>query len=366
MAQPQVILFNDIDVYARGDVEKIINVTEEKTFARDKLINSQFSLTVKNFDNFYSVDNNRSYFKATEWRYGSLKMYNPSGDLIWDGIIRNIQRNHQDGTAKIITINKLHKQWNQTITYTSSANETPATAAKNIMDNYSISYDPGTIQTSINKLDSESCYVFVNITEEDDMTAMAAIEKLAEYACADAFTSLDKVFFKHWQTFTGGVKVNVLEKDLKTRPKVDDLESEIINQFSIPYDGDLGVPITDTAGNNIGEISRQDSYFGTHDLPGFDDGGKEAQIYFTSKAAAQYIGECYIKRTHINLSTQPRPPWMIDFELKGTHEDWIDLETYFTMTFDDESWDQKVFEFFKREINYSSDSIKLRAVETQV
>jgi hypothetical protein len=366
LADPQVILLNDIDIYARGDVEKIINVTEEKTFGRDKLINSQFDITVKNYRNFYSVDNNRSYFKAINWRYEPLKIYNPDGDLIWNGVIRNIQRDHEKGTAKILTINKLHKQWNEVITYSSSAAETPASAAKNIMDNYSIDYDSGTIQASINQLDANSCYVKVNITEEDDVTVMAAIEKLAEYACADAFSSLDKVYFKHWQQFTGGVKVNILEKDFKVRPKIADLESEIINQFSIPYDGDLGVPITDTNGNNIGNISRQSTYFGNHNLPGFDDGGKEAQIYFTSKAGAQYIGESYIKRTHIDLSTQPRPPWIVDFELKGTHEDWIDLETYFTITFDDESWSSKVFEFFKTEINYNTDSIKLRAVETQV
>ena len=119
-------------------------------------------------------------------------------------------------------------------------------------------------------------------------------------------------------------------------------------------------------GNSHTLPKAQSGYFGTHDLPGFDDGGPESQIYFTSKVAAQYIGECYINRTHINLATQPRPPWMIDFELKGTHEDWIDLETYFTVTFDDESWSSKVFEFFKREINYNNDSVKLRAIETQV
>ena len=366
MAQPQVIILDDIDVYDRGDVNKIVNVTEEKTFGRDKLINSQFSIEVKNFDNFYSVDNNASYFKAINWRYEPIKIYNPDGDLIWNGIIRNIQRDHERGTAKILTINKLHKLWNQVIEYSSSADETPATAAKNIMDDYSIDYDSSTMQTSINQLDSESCYVRVKITKEDDVTVMAAIEKLDEYACADAFSSLDKIYFKHWQEFTGGVKVNILENDFKVRPKIADMESELINDFSIPYDGDFGVPRTDAAGNNLGQISRQSTYYGTHTLPGFDDGGKEAQIYFVSSAAAQYIGECYIKRTHIDLSTQPRPPWLVDFELKGTHVDWIDLETYFTITFDDESWSEKVFEFFRTEINYNTDSIKLRAVETQV
>ena len=366
MADPQVIILNDIDIWKRGDVNKIINVTEEKTFSRDKLINSQFVLEVKNFDNFYSVDNNASYFKNINWRYQPLKIYNNDGDLIWDGIIRNIIRNHEKGTAKILTISALHKQWNEKIAYTSDEPETPATAAKNIMDNYSIDYDSATIQTSINVLADAGCLVYVNITLEDEVTVMAAIEKLSEYACADAYSHLNKVFFKHWTVFTGGVKVNILEKELKTRPNVTDMESELINNFAVSYGGDLGIPITDANGNNIGQISRQSTYYGVHDLPSYDDGGAEAQIYFTTKAGAQYIGECYIKRTHIDLSTQPRPPWAIDFELKGTHTDWIDLETYFTLTFSDESWSQKVFEFFRTEINYNSDSIKLRAIETQV
>lgn len=364
MANPQVILLNDIDIYDRGDVKKIINVTEEKTFGRDKLINNQFSITVKNFDNFYSIDNNKSYFKNINWRYQPLKIYNPSGDLIWNGIIRNIIRDHNKGTAKILTISNLHKQWNQIIEYKSSVNETPATAVKNIMDTYDIDYDSAIIQTSINMLDAANCYVQVNFTKEDNVKIMAAIEKLAEYACADAYSHLNKVYLKHWTQFSGGIKVNILEKELKTRPVVSDLESELINQFSIPYNDDLGIPITDT--NNLGQVSRQDNYYGIHDLPGFDDGGKEAQIYFTSLAAAQYIGECNIKRSHIDYATQPRPPWLINLELKGTHEDWIDLETYFTLTFDDESWSQKIFEFFRTEINYNTDSIKLRAVETQI
>lgn len=364
MANPQVILLDDIDIYARGDVDKIINVLEEKTFRRDKLINSQFNIKVRNFDNFYSVDNNTSYFNNIIWRYEPLKIYNINGDLIWDGIIRNIHRDHNTGMATILTINKLHKQFTEIITYASSTAETPATAAKNIMDNYSISYDATSVQNSINQLDDNSCYVQVNITAEDNVTVMAAIEKLAEYACADAFSSNGKVFFKHWKPFTGGVKVNILEKDLKVRPKVTDLESEIINQFSIPYDGDLGIPATDT--NGYGTISKQSTYFGVHDLPGFDGGGAESQIYFTTLAGARYIGECYIRRTHINPLTQPRPPWAIDFELKGTQQDWIDLETYFTLTFDDESWSSKTFEFFRTETNYNTDSIKLRAIEVQV
>jgi len=363
MADPRVVILNDVDIYARGDVEKIVNVIEEKTFARDKLVNSQFSITVKNYDNFYSVDNNTSYFKNTNWRYGDLKIYNPDGDLIWDGMIRRIERLHKSGLARIVTISKLHKKFNEKITYTSSSAETPASAAKNIMDNYDVSYDAATIQNSINTLDAAGCYIKANFTADDGITIMAAIEKLSEYACADAFSSVGKVYFKHWTQFAGGVKVNLIDKDLKTSPNVSDTETELINQFSISYDGDEGVPITDT--NNIGAISRQDSYFGAHNLPGMSDAGEDAQIYFTTKAGAQYIGESYIKRTHINVNTQPRPPWKIDFSLKGTSADWLDLQTYITLTLSAESWSQKVFEIFKTEINYNDNSIKLLAIEAQ-
>lgn len=364
MADPQVIIANDVDIYSRGDVNKIINVVEEKTFARDKLINTQFNINVRNYDNFYSVDSPNSYFQNTKWRYNSLIIKNQNGDTIWDGIIRNITRDHENGTANILTIAKLHKQWNKKLTYTSSTAETPATAAKNIMDTYSISYDAATIQNSIDVLDAAGCYVIVNITEDDSMTIMAAIEKLSEYACADAYTSNGNVFFKHWKTYTGGVKVNILEKEFKSRPVVSDTESELINQFQIFYKGDNGTPVTDT--NNIGQISRQDDYYGLHELPSFSSSGEDAQIYFTSKAGAQYIGECYIKRTHIDVGTNPRPPWMIEFELKGTQEDWIDLETYFTLTFDDEGWTNKVFELFRTEINYNENFVKLTAIEAQV
>jgi hypothetical protein len=364
MADPKIIILDDFDIFAAGHVDKIINVVEEKTFSRDKLINSEFSLTVKNYKNFYSVDNPDSYFKDIKWRYKSLKIYNSDGDLIWDGIIRNITRDHESGTAKIITISKLHKKWNQKIIYSSSADETPATAAQNIMDTYGIDYDTASMQRSIDVLDTNSCYVRVNITEEDSVTVMAAIEKLAEFGCADAFTSFGKVFFKHWTVFAGGVKVNIKEKELKTRPFVTDTESEIINQFQIYYSGDAGTPITDT--NNIGSVSKSEEYFGEHDLPGFTSAGIDSQIYYTSLVGAQYVGECYINRTHINVGTEPRAPWLINFSLKGTNENWIDLETYFTITFGAESWDKKVFELFRTEINYNDNSVKLVAIEVQV
>lgn len=365
MANPQVIILDNIDIFDLGYVDSIINVQEEKTFSRDKLINNEISISVKNFDNFFSVNKNTSIFNGIRWRYSSIKMYNPDGDLIWDGIIKNIYRDHNTGMATISSINALHKSWNRLISYSSSGDETPATAAKNIMDNYDISYDERTVNASINKLDAESCYVRVNITQDDNVTVMGALEKLSEYACADCYSHNNKVYFKHWEPFVGGVKVSLTEESLKTRPIVTDTETEIINNYSISYDGDNGTPITDATGNNIGSVSRLSSYYGTHDLPGFDSGGYESQIYFVDQTSAQYIGECYIKRTHINLSTQPRPPIKIDFELKGTNEDWIDLETYFRLTFDDEGWSNKLFEFFRTDINYKENFISLTALETQ-
>ena len=53
MSDPRILLANQ-DIWALGYASNIINVTEQKTFKKDKLITNSYNLTVENYDNFFS------------------------------------------------------------------------------------------------------------------------------------------------------------------------------------------------------------------------------------------------------------------------------------------------------------------------
>jgi hypothetical protein len=360
---PRVIFLNDKDVYALGHIKQLPNISEQKTFQRERAINNSYILNVDNADNFYSINNPVSYFNNVVWRYGSCKIYNQYNDLIWDGIIRKIKRNPNNSTASVETVNALHKKFNTKITYTSTAFETVADVAKSIMDSEGIEYDSKTMQNSINQLSSNS-KVKVSFNAQDQITVMQALEKLAEFGCADLYSHLNKMYFKHWQAFTGGVKVTLQESDIENFSRVDDTESEIINQYRIGYAGDLEIPATDDLNNDIGQSSRD--RYGVHDLPEMDSSGSDSQIWFENNASAVYVGECYIKRSHIGIDNPNqvnRPPEKITFEVSGSHREWIDLESYFQLNESSEKWVNKIFEVFAFINNLNDNKIKITAYE---
>lgn len=361
--RPQVLMLDDnIDIYAKGYVDKLIRIEENKTFRRDKLIVNSITMIVKNNDNFFSIDKNGSIFKNTRWRYEQFKIIAEDRQVLWDGILRDIERSHDNPkVAKIRSDDLLYKFIKRKISYTSSDWETPAEAFKNIFDQEGFTdYDLKSIQDSINQQDDNSCYIKCFINKSDDITLHQIAEKLGEVGCADVFSSFNKVYYKHWQPFTGGVKVNLTASDLKKAPAVSSPDTELINDYRIGYNGDIDTPLTDVTGGNIANISR--TIYGSQDLTEFDCSAGN-QIVFKDSISAQYIGECYIKRSHIDLDTNPRPLQIINFDLRYTYREWTNLETFFRLTLEDEDWDEKLFEIFKIIYDYDNNNINITARE---
>lgn len=359
---PQVLITSDnLDIYKLGYVSKIIKVTEKKTFKRDKLIVNEISMNVKNFDNFFSVDNSTSIFNNSKWRFSMFKIINADGEIIWDGVVKDITRDHRTKLATIKSTDLLYKFFSTNIDYTSSDWETPATAFKNICDNYGFTaYNEKAVNDSISQYENANCDIKCYFDIADNTTFQQAIEKLGEIGCADVYTHKNEIHFTHWQAFTGGTKVKLIEKDLLKAPMVWSLEKEIINNYNIRYFDDSEIPATDDNNNNIGLISRND--FGSHDLKVIN-GSNNNQIVIKDEVSAVYIGECYERRTHKNIETQPSPITAIQFSISGSHRDWIDLETYFSLTLSDESWDNKIFEIFQTVIDYDRNVIDIIAYE---
>jgi len=218
------------------------------------------------------------------------------------------------------------------------------------------------VTDSINRFTDNSCYIKCFFGKEDDIIMQQALEKLGEVGCADVFNSFNDIFYKHWVPFSGGAKVSLVESDLKTSVIVSSPDTELINEYRIGYTGDADTPLTDATGGNIGNISRE--YYGTHELTEMNC-RENQEIVFKDITSAQYIGECYIKRLYINLYTQPRPPHIIQFDLKYTHREWVDLETYFRLTWSDEGWTEKLFEIFRITYDYDRNNIGILAYEVE-
>jgi len=349
------------DIYALGYISKIIKVKEFKTFRKDKLIQNSYSMKVKNFDNFFSVDNTHSLLNGQEWQFSPVQIYDGDNELIWDGIIEDVIRDHKRKTATIITQNSMVKFMRTKIEYESGDWETPAEASRNILDAYGFTnYNSASFTGSDNKLIDEGCYIKCHFEKGDDITLQSAIEKLGEYGCADVYSHLGEIFFDVYREFTGGVKTSI-GLDEADAPVVKGLLRDIINEYRIRYTDDAGTPATDANSNNIGARSR--AKFGVRSLPEMG-GTSEDQIEIKDKTSATYIGECYINQSHANLSTgNVRALWQIDFTLPLTHRGWIDLNTFFRFTLPDEEWNEKLFEIYTFDKDYDRQQMKITAIE---
>ncbi len=366
MADPRVIAFGK-DLYALGLVLLLPKIKEKKTFRRDLLISNNYNLDVDNTDNLFSIDNSVSILNGIKWLYEELTIYGTSGEIIWEGIITDITRDHKNKTSVIETKSKLYQLRKRKIAYTSSDWETQATAFRNlcIQEGFT-AYNSQSVTRSESLLTENNCFVKVAFDLEDNINFMEAIAKLGDYSNSDVYSHGFEVYFQHWVPFTGGVSVFLntetreIGKRLKTVPFVRMDQGIMINDFSIGYDGDNEIPATDLNSDNIGLISR--NRYGSISLPEMQS-NENAQIIFKDKVSAVYIGNGNIKRTHKNLTTDPTALTKIVFNLFADHKDWITLETFLKLTFPDESWTEKVFEIFEFNVDEDADDISCVAYE---
>ncbi len=362
MSDPKVLLSGQ-DIYAKGYVKEIPKIQEKKTFKKDKLVTNEFSLNVINTDDFFSVGNSKSLYGGNNYIYEPFTITGRQGEIIWNGQVIDISRNHEKKLATIKSRNSLFKFRNEYIEYESSDWETGANAFKNISDAIGFKdYDNTAVTNSINRLTAAGALLEANFNKSNKLTFQKAIEKLAEYSNADAYSHDGRVYFVHWIPFAEGISINLTIDDLKTKPVVSNLEKEIINDYLIGYDSDGGIGAIDSDNNNIGEISRKTQLFGTKQLPELRSGDGNMIVY-KNLATAVYIGEGYIKRTQRAVATNPTSLQKITLSLYADHKDWITLQSFFTLTLADESWTQKIFETFDFTINENKDDIKITAIE---
>jgi hypothetical protein len=210
-------------------------------------------------------------------------------------------------------------------------------------------YDNRTLQNSIATLTAGNCYCRVSFEKSESVSMFTAVQKLAQYAGADAYLYRNNIFFQVWRPFTGGVSISFdytnSNKMPRTAPKVISLEETFFNDYFIEYQGqvDPNIPATDDNSNNIGALSR--ARYGTQQVPEMRSGSYTSkQIAFRDKTSAIFVGENLIRRCHTNLLTAPKALQQIDFDVDYSYKDYINLGDYFSMTFPEEGWVNKIFE----------------------
>jgi hypothetical protein len=359
--RPRVLILNSgIDLWEKGLVSKIIKLEEVKTFRRDKIIVPQITLPVINNTNQFNVDNPDSIFHGIKWRYQLFQIWDEDDNLIWDGIVDDFLIDLSSNITGILSKNTLSELLQTEIEYISSVYETPAEAFENICiaydyDNYNKKY----VTDSIAIYTENNCFIKCHFLQEDNITFQQAIELLAKVGAADCYTAKRELCFKHWTPFTGGVKFSIDNSDLNKSLK-SKLSRDYFNNYRIGYEGDLGVKATDSANGDIGKISRENNR--NHDLP-IIEGDSNQQIEIKDLVSAVYLGESNIRRSHINLDTEPMPPRIIDFPLPYTHKDFINLQTYFRLTNTRMGWDNKLFEVYRNIRDFHGRNIDIMAYE---
>jgi hypothetical protein len=360
----RLIVLGRYDLVEEGKVKNLININEKKTFRKTKLITNTYSFECDNDDDFFSVTKPGSIFHGSNWRYSLIQAFDPDNNKIWEGVILDILRDHERKKARLICKNTFFTFRKEIVNYESSGWETGAAAFKNICDAVGFTkYNMKAYLDSNAQLDAAGCYLKCFFNTEDGMPFMEAISKVAEYSNADLYVHNDELYFVHWQPFTGGVTITIegdRKGELRKAPIVSQPEKDIINDFSIDYDGSDETPATDANSNNIGEASR--TKFGIKKLPGFRT-SSSGQIVFKDKTSATYMGESYIKETNRNWDTQPEPPQKNMFSVAFDYRKLITLGTFFRFNFSEEGWENKIFETFEFTKSEEGDEIKIVAYD---
>ncbi len=361
-ARPRVLILDDSnDRYE--DIDSLQSIQENRTFQKDKLVINQISQSFKNQNNNYSVDNPISMFSGINWKYELFKIIDKNNVLTWNGVIRDIPRDHGTKKANIISTDILSKFQEEKIDYESATWEPPSTAALNILRNIGYPDDNLNLVSfdrSTNIYSDNDVLVMVNFNKSGNVKLQAALEKLGLVGFADVYMANNQINFVAFTDFTGGVVTTLNEKDIiKGSIKVDAPDSNMINEYIIIYSGSE-IPATDTDNSNpIGTLSRKDN--GIKDI--VIDGGNDKQITIKDKVAADFIGRSYLKRPHRTLSSNPNSLIRIRFKISINNQSWTELTAPFQLNFKREGWDNKTFNPFKINKQFSQKIIDFTAFE---
>ena len=358
--KPKILILNSgIDLYALGYAQKFGKVIESKQFQQSKITVDDISIPLINIDNKFNPDNPSSILARMNWRYQPIKKYNEENVLIWEGVIDDFDGDQNSKITNLLGRSSLVKYFSTKTEYTSTDWETPAEAFKNICDTYEIAYNQKSIDDSIAVYQANSCYIKCAYVLTDGVTVQSALEAIAKTAGAVCYTHLNIMYFRAWSPFTGGVICTLEESDLSKKIK-SKLSRLYYNNYVIGYYGDLDVPAKDTDNNNIGAVSRLKN---DTSMDAQIDGTDGQQIIIKDLTSAVYIGEVHIRRTHVNLTTAPFPPRIIDFTLPYKFKDFFTLTSYFKINNTPLGWTGKIFEVEKIERDYDNRIVDINAIE---
>ncbi len=359
MSTPTVTIMGK-DIYP-DYVKNLVDIKESKTFDKIKLTVNTYKLPVLNYDNQFSINNPVSMFHGTKWLYTNINIKDGDRVQTWDGSIVSMPRNHGNMSAIIESKDSVFKFRDQIVELESADWETGAEVFQNLCDYVGYAdYDLPSIQKSFNILTDNNCKIKVNINLSDKLTFQKALEKIAIYSNAFIFLENNKLKMKVWAKYTGGSSIEITDDDYKNGlPIVDEDEGTMVNDYSISYFDDQGIPAIDSANNKIGSLSRSNN-----ETKSFQTNTSvNNQFVFKDLVSAVYIGEGKIRRSHKNLATAPKPLTFMDFNLYSDFRNRLTLDTYIKASLSRENFTKKVFEPFKYTISETKDNIKMRVYE---
>jgi len=330
MAEPKVYILDDTyELVEMGYITTLPDIVGKKTFGRDKIIDSKINLKVKNIDNFFSFYDTNSIFSDYNWRFTTVKIYSRDNELVYEGLLEDIEVNPSNGSAVLKIASALTKFSEVNVVYESSDWETPADAFKNICDQIGFSdYNLASVNRSKAIFEENNCYIKCHFESDDDINFIQAIEKIAEIGTADCFSWKNELFFELWEAFNLNIITTLDENSILNFQSIQTLKDKIVNDYIIGYVGDAGISLTDFLGDNLGLKSREK--FGTRTLRAID-GSEYQQIEIKDKTSALFIGNTWIKRTQKNLLTNPEPLIKIRLKLKIDEAYNLDLNSIFIL-----------------------------------
>lgn len=347
LLQPEVLL-DGIDIYKLGHIQTLGQVEENRTFQRNKLVSNQITQTVLNQNDFYSADNPESQFSGLNFKGKSFIRKDKNGEIIWDGITKDLKRIHGTKLCDIISTDVLAKFQKNTIEYETGGSgwENPADAALNILNdigypNNNINLD--SFKRSSDIFDSNNILIKVNYNKSSGLNMQTVLNELGKAGFADVYSERNKINYAAWKEFSGGTSADLSESDLiNSSITVDSPDDNIINEYFIFYDGSSD-PATDSDNANpIGTLSRKNN--GQRDFT--FDGSTGKRVVIKDLSSAHEIGRNNIKRVHRRLLTDPDSLTRIAFQLSINNETWVDLQTTFRLSFAREGWTDKIYKMF--------------------
>jgi hypothetical protein len=327
-------------------------VAEQRGLGSSISMPDSCKVTVENFDNAFSLQHPNSFFAGAAWQNKPMEVWDREGLKIWSGLLSEPQVDHTKRTTGIVS-RSTQSEWRKAaVVYTTTGWETPADALNNVAAAIGFPDLDGTyVGRSAAQQAAAGIYIKVTLVAGDNETFGNFVNRMADFGCADVYEHLGKIVYLYEPGSASTPDVDLVDCDvLYGSVKLTRSTREFFNDYAIYESGTPGT-VTDATAGNIGAASRrQNGTLVQQRVPSSLDTKYQVQ----NAAAAQAIGESYIRRSHYDLAIAPRPRGQIQFDVETYHRTWVDLTSDFRLTYAREGWTAKSF----RVVGFSRDDSK--------